>query len=74
MVGGTSFHREILKASVGRLSKSKNNTKSNSNSFLISKNKTLRFSATPRALPSQTLYVSLDNADKVIEGGPDLSR
>jgi hypothetical protein len=37
MVGGTSFHREILKASVGRLSKSKNNTKSNSNSNSNSK-------------------------------------
>jgi hypothetical protein len=28
MVGGTSFHREILKASCGRVSKSKSKSKS----------------------------------------------
>src|SRR5450631_2637963 len=36
-VGGTSFHRRILKASRGRMSKSNNNNKSNTKSFLISK-------------------------------------
>ena len=61
MVGGTSFHRGILKASVGRVSKSNGNTKSNSNSnsFLISKNKTSRFSAAPEgSVISDTLRVS----------------
>jgi hypothetical protein len=52
--------------------KSNNKSKSNSNSngFLISKNQTSRFSAKSRASLTRTLYVSLDNADKVIEGGP----
>jgi hypothetical protein len=48
----------------------KNNSNGNSNSFLISKNQTSRFSAKSRASLTRTLYVSLDNADKVIEGGP----
>jgi len=48
----------------------KNNSNGNSNSFLISKNQTSRFSARSRASLTRTLYVSLDNADKVIEGGP----
>jgi hypothetical protein len=67
MVGGTSFHRGILKASVGRVStKSKSKTKS----CLRSQNKNLGFGPTARVAPPQTLYVSLDNADSVIEGGP----
>jgi len=51
---------------------SNSNSKSNSksNSFLISKNQTSRFSARSRASLTRTLYVSLDNADRVIEGGP----
>jgi hypothetical protein len=52
----------------------KNNSNGNSNSFLISKNQTSRFSAKSRASLTRTLYVSLDNADKVIEGGPSFSR
>ena len=52
--------------------KSNNKSKSNSNSFLISKNQTSRFSAKSRASLTRTLYVSLDNADKVIEGGPPI--
>jgi hypothetical protein len=53
MVGGTSFYREILKASLGRVSKSKSNTKS----FLISKK--LGFSSnTTLQLTSDTLRVS----------------
>ena len=52
------------------MSKGKSNNKSKSNGFLISKNQTSRFSAKSRASLTRTLYVSLDNADKVIEGGP----
>ncbi len=37
MVGGTSFHRGILQASLGRMSKSNGKNKSNNKSFLISK-------------------------------------
>jgi len=51
--------------------KSNNNSNNNSNGFLISKNQTSRFSARSRASLTRTLYVSLDNADKVIEGCPD---
>jgi hypothetical protein len=51
----------------------KNNSNGNSKNFLISKNKTSRFSAARRPCPSRTLYVSLDNADKVIEGGPSFA-
>jgi len=51
-------------------SNNKSNNNSNSNGFLISKNQTSRFSARSRASLTRTLYVSLDNADKVIEGGP----
>src|SRR5882757_599428 len=67
MVGGTSFHRGILQASVGRMS-----TKSNrkTKSCLRSKNQNLGFGSTARMQPPRTLYVSLDNADSVIEGGP----
>lgn len=56
------------------MSKGKSNNKSNNkgNGFLISKNQTSRFSARSRASLTRALYVSLDNADKVIEGGPDL--
>ena len=53
---------------------SKGNSNSKSNSFLISKNQTSRFSARSRASLTRTLYVSLDNADRVIEGGPGLRR
>jgi hypothetical protein len=52
----------------------KNNSNSNTKNFLISKNKTSRFSAALTVMPSQTLYVSLDNADTVIEGAPSCSR
>jgi hypothetical protein len=52
------------------MSKGKSNNKSNSNGFLISKNQTTRFSARSRASLTRTLYVSLDNADKVIDGRP----
>ena len=47
-------------------------TKSNRNtkSFLRSKNKTPGYGPTAKVQPPQTLYVSLDNADSVIEGGP----
>ena len=54
------------------MSKGKSNNKSKSNGFLISKNQTSRFSAKSRASLTRTLYVSLDNADKVIEGGPPI--
>jgi hypothetical protein len=50
-----------------RKSNDKSNSKSNSNGFLISKNQTSRFSARSRASLTRTLYVSLDNADKVID-------
>jgi hypothetical protein len=81
MAGGTSFHRVILQSEPGvAMSKSKSTSTSNSNSnsnsngngngFLISKNQTPRFSARSGASLNPTLYVSLDNADKVIEGGP----
>jgi hypothetical protein len=53
--------------------KNKNNSNSNSKNFLISKNKTTRFSAAPGASLTRTLYVSLDNADKVIDGVPHSS-
>ena len=49
------FHRRILKASLGEMSK--RNVKSKT--FHEGKNKTLR-----------SLVVSLDNADTVIEGAP----
>jgi hypothetical protein len=59
MVGGTSFHRGILKAGLGR-----NEQKANA---------TPRTTAKPprreKSKPS-LVHVSLDNADKVIEGGP----
>jgi hypothetical protein len=51
---------------------SNGNGNSNTNNFLISKNQTSRFSARSRASLTRTLYVSLDNADKVIEGGPPI--
>ena len=58
MVGGTSFHRVILKASFGR-----NEQKQQQNQNRLRREdqnlKTLR-----------QVQVSLDNADKVIEGGP----
>ena len=45
-------------------------SKSNTKSCLRSKNQTWGSSTTARVQPPRTLYVSLDNADKVIEGGP----
>jgi hypothetical protein len=61
MVGGTKFHREILKAGLGRNEqKRKSNTNNKSNTKTATKGK---------SKPS-TVHVSLDNADKVIEGGP----
>ncbi len=61
-----------MSKSNGNNNKSNSNSKSNGNSknFLISKNQTSRFSAPSRASLTRTLYVSLDNADPVIEGGP----
>ena len=56
------------------MSKGKSNNKSKSNGFLISKNQTSRFSAKSRASLTRTLYVSLDNADKVIDGGTRFHR
>ena len=46
-------------------------TKSNRNtkSFLRSKNKTPGYGPTEILSPPRTVYVSLDNADSVIEGG-----
>ena len=46
-------------------------TRSNSKtkSCLRSKNKTLGYGPTATVQPPPTLYVSLDNADSVIEGG-----
>jgi hypothetical protein len=59
MVGGTSFHCEILKASFGRVSKSNGKNKSNGKSFLTSKKQNLRLSAASTAsLTSDTLRVS----------------
>jgi hypothetical protein len=54
-------------------SNGKNNSNSNTKNFLISKIKPSRFSAAATVMPSQTLYVSLDNADTVIEGAPLLA-
>ena len=47
-------------------------TKSNSKtkSCLRSKNQNLGFGPTEMLSPPRTVYVSLDNADSVIEGGP----
>ncbi len=57
MVGGTSFHRGILQASLGRMSKSNGKNKSNNKSFLISKK--LGFSSnTTLQLTPDTLRVS----------------
>jgi hypothetical protein len=61
MVGGTRFHRRILKASLGRMSTS--NTKRKSNT----KTKTFHEGKTQNPSP---VDVSLDNADTVIEGAP----
>ena len=57
MVGGTKFHRGILKAGLGRMSKSNGNRK---------------IKVFPRREKSKpfAVAVSLDNADRVIEGGP----
>jgi hypothetical protein len=46
------------------------NSNGNSNGFLISENQNPEISAASTASLSRTFYVSLDNADKVIEGGP----
>src|SRR5579862_8086735 len=54
MVGGTKFHRMILKAGLGRMSNSTATAKSPTKG---------------KSKPSE-VHVSLDNADKVIEGGP----
>ena len=53
------FHRAILKAGLGRMSKGKSNTKSNTKTFHEEESQN----------PSQ-VHVSLDNADTVIEGAP----
>ena len=60
MVGGTSFHRVILKASFGR-NEQKQQQQQNQNRLRREDQnlKTLR-----------QVQVSLDNADKVIESGP----
>jgi hypothetical protein len=57
MVGGTRFHRRILKASLGQVSKDKSNTKT----------KTSHEGKVKNLSPVE---VSLDNADTVIEGAP----
>jgi hypothetical protein len=56
-------------------SNNKSNGKSNGNSngFLISENQNPEISAASTASLSRTFYVSLDNADKVIEGAPFLA-
>jgi hypothetical protein len=59
MVGGTKFHRGILKAGLGRMSKSNGNRKS----------KILHEGKSQNPSPVE---VSLDNADTVIEGAPSL--
>jgi hypothetical protein len=46
------------------------NSNGNGNGFLISENQNPEICAPSTASLSRTLYVSLDNADKVIEGGP----
>ena len=46
------------------------NSNGNSNGFLISENQNPEISAASTASLSRTFYVSLDNADKVIEGAP----
>jgi hypothetical protein len=58
MVGGTSFHRGILKASRWSHEQKQSNTKSNSKTktFYEGKSQNLR-----------TVHVSLDNADTVID-------
>ena len=50
--------------------KSNGNGNGNSNGFLISENQNPEISAASTASLSRTFYVSLDNADKVIEGAP----
>ena len=55
MVGGTRFHRWIHKASLGR------NAGKRKDSF--------REEGKKRALAARTVYVSLDRADAIIEGG-----
>jgi hypothetical protein len=57
--GGTSFHRGILPASVGRMSTS--NSKDNRNPKTFHERKSQNHSQ---------VHLSLDNADTVIEGGP----
>jgi hypothetical protein len=54
--------------------KSNGNGNGNSNGFLISENQNPEISAASTASLSRTFYVSLDNADKVIEGAPPFSR
>jgi hypothetical protein len=49
------------------------NSNGNSNGFLISENQNPEISAASTASLSRTFYVSLDNADKVIEGAPLLA-
>jgi hypothetical protein len=48
------------------------NSNGNSNGFLISEHQNPEISAASTASLSRTFYVSLDNADKVIEGAPFL--
>jgi hypothetical protein len=56
-----NFHRRILKAGLGRMSKEQSNSKSNT------KTKTFHERESQNLSPVQ---VSLDNADTVIEGAP----
>ncbi len=60
-----NVHRRILKAGLGRMSKSK--SKSNSKSNRKSNTKTFHERESQNLSP---VHVSLDNADTVIEGGP----
>jgi hypothetical protein len=55
-----NFHRRILKAGLGRMSKSKSNTKSNTKTFHEKESQNL-----------SPIQVSLDNADTVIDGPSD---
>jgi hypothetical protein len=51
-------------------SNGKSNGNGNSNGFLISENQNPEISAASTASLSRTFYVSLDNADKVIDPHP----
>ena len=75
MVGGTSFHRGILKASRSRNEQKQQQHQEQQQRLSTKYKPKPRDSASLRKpRESQTLYVSLDNAVTVIEGGPLLRR